>query len=1325
MKDHLKSIPVVFVFLLCSIPILTAQDLRFKRFSVEDGLSYNGSYQQDCIIQDREGFLWFGTFFGINRFDGREFKIFQHNSDDPNSLGHDLTTALCQMPDGKIWVGTGERGLYIFDPETEAFTSWHADPENPNSPCGEESTFIRVDREGNVWMGTRFTGACRWSPKAQEWTSFEQYFPDAHSFYEDKSGKIWIGSRTGLFRKSKGSEVFERVGAADALPGFRHWVRDFTDLPNGNVLMNTRQALYELDPVAETIRVFEPAFPSKQLPAPDFLLTARDGKIWMGTINELWQYNPALKQYKCSVYDPSDRNSTLAGSNSFLIEDKANSIWLTSPAAGVAVTHNARNPFEAIWPKSPVQEFLPFDTARILINTEDGFELFNRKTGKFETAPPGFQAIKGWKSFVRKIGDEIFIQPAGSKTVRVIQLKTGKKREIPAAGTKNAVDKNGLFWMGFQYYDEQNRHWVDRSAEVYAALPDIAKLNYRDYETFFDDQNRIWIATNQGVFRYDFATKEHRHFKAGGKGEPASLVNFNFFPGSDGRFYLFGASGLSIYLPGEDSFVNFNRNNGLLHNSSGAVVEDKKGFVWIGGPLGLQKLDLKTKAFTNFSVADGLFSDNFHHHRPYCDEDGFLYFGTREHLLRFHPDSIRPRTETNSVYLMDFFIRNKKVAVSDTSALLQKQLRYTERLNLTFDQNDFGFSFVMPVYYKSEATEYFYKLEPYENDWINAGGKRVIQYTNIDPGKYTFKVKARTAAGVWSPNEASVRLYISPPWWETWWAYLIYLTLLFVSVFGLYKFQLNRQIERAEAQKLLEMDSLKTRLYTNITHEFRTPLTVILGLTEQLNNELEKLTVPDGMKELFSSGFILMHRNGKNLLRMINQMLDLSKLESGSMQLDLVQADIVTYLQYLTESFYSMAQEKNIRLVFYPEMKALTMDYSETKLQHIIYNLLSNAIKFTEPGGKIVFHASREMQAGKPVLKLKISDTGIGIPSGDLKNIFNRFYQVDSSSTRKGEGTGIGLALIKELVDLLGGKISVESEPGVGTTFTIFLSITNKAPRTAVPPKPALFSGSSVPSNTPIGPSSASPDQPSLPIVLIVEDNRDVATYIYRLLENDYQCVFAVNGRNGLEMALELVPDIIVSDVMMPEMDGIELTELLKNDERTSHIPIVLLTAKATEADKIEGLKTGADAYLMKPFNKEELFVRLEKLLELRRTLQERYKDVRFPVVKVNPGREDIFIQKIRQAIEAHIDDPELGIAQLCSAVHLSSTQVFRKVKALTGENPTIFIRQVRLHKAMELLRTTNRSVSEIAYDLGFTDPNYFSRVFSEAFGMAPSAARK
>lgn len=527
--------------------------------------------------------------------------------------------------------------------------------------------------------------------------------------------------------------------------------------------------------------------------------------------------------------------------------------------------------------------------------------------------------------------------------------------------------------------------------------------------------------------------------------------------------------------------------------------------------------------------------------------------------------------------------------------------------------------------------------------------------------------------------------------------------------------ELRSQQQQAEQKRLEALDRAKTNFFTNITHEFRTPLTVIMGMNEQIEGHEQE-------KQLIT-------RNSQNLLRLINQLLELAKFDAGNLQPNYIQSDVVHFARYLTESFYSLAREREIRLTFYSELDTLEMDYDAEKLQHIIYNLISNALKFTPPHGKVILHLKLATIAHQSFLQLKIKDTGVGIAEQKLSRIFDRFYQINTPQHSESMGSGIGLALTSDLVQLLNGTIEVKSKVDQGTTFIINLPIKNEAEK-QLPEQKLVVTETTIDKREPQAksPVSLPPIAIHRPILLVIEDNADVTAYMKSLLNQQYQIQTAMNGKIGVEKAIEIVPDIIISDVMMPEMNGYEVCKTLKKDRRTSHIPIILLTAKATQQAKNKGLKYGADAYLTKPFDQEELTVRMEQLIALRKELQQRFhanqKNIEIEkeeVIQPQISPDEAFVQLLKNAVATELDNPEFGVTQLTAIAGMSRTQTYRKLKALTGQTPTQFIRMIRLHAAQALLKDKSRNVSEIAYTVGFKDPNYFSRVFQQEFGYRPS----
>lgn len=519
-------------------------------------------------------------------------------------------------------------------------------------------------------------------------------------------------------------------------------------------------------------------------------------------------------------------------------------------------------------------------------------------------------------------------------------------------------------------------------------------------------------------------------------------------------------------------------------------------------------------------------------------------------------------------------------------------------------------------------------------------------------------------------------------------------------------------------EKLKELDRMKSRFFTNISHELRTPLTIIRGMADQLEKNPQ---------EWLDKAVVMIKRNSDNLLNLVNQILDLRKLETGQLELNPVQDNIILYLSYISESFHSLAEQKRVSLFFESGTSELVMDYDPGKVLRIITNLLSNAIKFTPAGGSVWLKVA---QKGNDLI-IKVQDTGIGIPEDQLSNIFDRFYQVDTAHSRKGEGTGIGLAIVKEFVQLMEGEIWAESETNKGTTFHFSLPIRQTAALQSVIDSEEInrqVKGMIADAGEEGTQSTKSrPQQDNLPTILVVEDNADVRRYLMACLEGKYQVRVAEDGTQGEKLAIAEIPDVIISDVMMPGKDGFELCESLKNDQRTSHIPFILLTARADEESRISGLKRGADAYLSKPFNEEELEVRIEKLLDNRRLLQQRYGSLENldPSPDVAIQQEDEFIVALKQAVLDNIDDENYGIPDICRDMALSRSQLHRKLKALTDKSTSHFIRSIRLQKAKELLLTTDLNVSEVAYEVGFRNPRYFSTTFSEEFGMSPNEVKK
>ena len=893
---------------------------------------------------------------------------------------------------------------------------------------------------------------------------------------------------------------------------------------------------------------------------------------------------------------------------------------------------------------------------------------------------------------------------------------------------------DGGFWLyGARFFeDSHGRIWILRDGGIFYVLPDSRQAerfthkinedagNISHDQLFEDSHGHLWFFSRMnGLYRYDPLERNGKFYL------PDQRINV-LFEDTSGRIWIGTDRGLFLLERTNETFRQYTETQGMSFRQVNAISEDNYGRLWVGTSGGLSCFDPELEQFENYNKEDGLFGDKIN--KLARDEQGRILAVGVGGFSFFDPGTFKIDSTRAKVVISSLKLSNQIVKPGEKNSPLTQSIGKTKSIRLAHHQNAIGLEFNSLHYQRPEENQYQVLLQGLDTTWVDLGHQRTVNYFGLPPGHYTFKVKGSNADGVWTELPTTLDITILPPWWKSNWAFLLWALLLGGGIYSWYQYNLRRQLAVEEARRMKELDHLKSRLYTNITHEFRTPLTVIMGMAEQLGEGQHK----EKTKGRLHQGLQLIQRNSQNLLRLINQLLDLSKLDSGKLKLNLVQGDLVAYLQYLTESFYSMAEDKDIRLTCYSEEESLWMDYDEEKIQHIVYNLLSNAIKFTPPKGKVIFHIRKNEQAEAPLLELKIKDTGSGIASDQLPQIFERFYQADDSPTRQGEGTGIGLALTKELIELMQGSIQVESTPGKGTTFLIHLPITQTAHLAQAVQRPSIPEGQKASGNGKMIPATAKYEtvqHVERPLLLVIEDNPDVVIYICKLLEQDYRIQTAENGRIGLDMAIELIPDIIISDVMMPEKDGFEVCSTLKHDERTSHIPIILLTARAEQGDRLEGLQYGADAYLIKPFQKRELQIRLEKLIEIRQRLRARFSGGPTPIAdNVDPSKPDLdraFLARLEKKIQTNLDDTEFGVQALARAAEMSHMQVYRKLKALTGKTPSQFIRSTRLHKGKELLLMSDLTISEIAYQVGFSNPSYFSRTFHDEFNVSPNSLRK
>ena len=662
--------------------------------------------------------------------------------------------------------------------------------------------------------------------------------------------------------------------------------------------------------------------------------------------------------------------------------------------------------------------------------------------------------------------------------------------------------------------------------------------------------------------------------------------------------------------------------------------------------------------------------------------------------------------------------------------MLSKVISETDEIELPYSDNILSFGFALLDYNAPEKNLYAYKLEGFNSDWVQLGTKREIMFTGLSPGKYNLKVKGSNSDGVWNKNYASLKIIITPPWWRTLWAYSLYVLIFITGMYWMRRYELNRirlrndlKLEKVETDTLRNLDQMKSRFFANISHEFRTPLTLILGQIENIMSSDIDVQKKGKLQ--------VANRNARRLMKLINQLLDLSKLEAGSMEFDAEQHNIVSFLKNLFYSFESLAETKNIKLIFDSVSEKIIMVFDPDKMEKIFYNLISNALKFTSAGGEIIV-SIKIMELS--FVKISIKDSGIGIPADRTDKIFDRFYQVDSSQTREYEGTGIGLALTKELIELHKGKIEVNSKEGEGTEFIIILPYNNLKSTSIEIYEPSISNNFENVDNPDIQDDSSEDTfyqteikSKQQEIILIVEDNPDVRAYTIEHLEKDYKVLEAVNGEDGILKASDSIPDLIITDVMMPKMNGYEFSKKIRTEEKTSHIPIIMLTAKGTLNDRIEGLETGIDAYITKPFSVKELTATVKNLINQRKQLRKRFSKA--TIIKPSEvsavSSDQVFLEKTIVIIEKHFEDENFSVDKLASEIGMSLSQLNRKLNALIDQPAGKLIRTFRLQRAAELLIKNAGNVSEICFRVGFNDQGYFSKTFRKQFGCSPLEYKK
>lgn len=1375
MKDVLKTwAPILLLLLFNSLGLsawqTTFPQIQFERYAEEQGLYSANIFS---IAQDHLGFIWLGASGVLYRFDGRRFVAFQHDPDDPYSLPNANVRFIYEDREHTLWVVCAGEGLTRLDRKTGRFITYRKNPDDPNSLSSNDLSAVLEDSRGAFWI-TGSSGLDLMDRKEEsfhnikapsELLSHPKAIFHVSSIAEDSKGNLWMGTlESDLLSFDPVAQVFEAVRLPyqdqNLLSVRNVWIESITEDLLGQLWVSTSTGLFTINLANKQARKFQPWLENPNLPVFDkvfIVYTDRAGNIWVGLRTGLLQINPQSGLYEHFQHDPKVEKSIPSGRIRSLLQDRQGNFWIGTTGAGLCRLSATGNRAQ-FYHMSVAEAANSSNTKVTCINGGPNDEIWiGDHDGNFYHFNPNSRRLS---SFTMPVSDEINSRRrlisaiAAVSTEKIwLGLSFGGVQQYDLSANQFS-DPKSTFSEGLNIGNNINVLFKDSRGDIWISFRNIG-LCYLNAQTgafelfqpdhknpnsipntnilyiMEDQKGDVWLATGgDGLSRITPATRQIINYKheAGNANTISHNDVYSLFQDSKGQIWIGTKAGLDQLDPLTGAFKHFPAKQTDINDIIMSLQEDDQGFLWLGAGSSLHRFDRENNIFRKFDKIDGLQHFNYipspavKHKKT-----GRLFFGTERGLLEFQPadfeinDYAPPSVFSRMTY---HYANRQDERVDDLWIANKKTVR------LSYQTNIIEFEFAALNYHQAQKNQYVYMLEGAGNQWIDLGNQPNLRFTNLSPGHYTLRVKGANNDGIWSEEEARLKIIVVPPWWATIWAYALYAILTAAAVFIIYRFQLTRQLEKRETQRLKELDAFKNRLYTNITHEFRTPLTVIKGMTDRIaGHQKEKR---------------LIQLNNDNLLNLVNQILDLRKIESGKMTLNLLQGDVVLYLKSVLASFRSLAEGKGIDLRGLYQVETLIMDYDKEKLLRIMSNLLSNALKFTPAGGEVCLMVSKnETQFPEEEgLEIKIRDTGIGISEEKLPYIFDRFYQVESEKNsyhnrnkQIGEGTGIGLALTKELVKLMKGVIEVESKVEVGSVFRLVFPIRRsegrvgkslKTDKQVIRPAAPILSIDYF-ANTDSQNNTLAKSNLRRPRLLIVEDNLSIVEYLKTLLNAHYQIDTAFDGQAGLEQALKQIPDLIISDVMMPRKDGFELCETLKKDQRTSHIPIILLTAKADVESRLAGLERGADAYLAKPFNQKELFIRLEKLLALRRRLQKRYQTFEtLPTTKNDAFKqEDAFILAVKQKIEAQLSNENFGIQALCKSVGMSRSQLHLKLKALTNKSTSHFIRSVRLYKAKELLQTSNLNITQVSFEVGFKDANYFTRTFTKEFGASPKSFRK
>ena len=1281
---------------------------NFQKFDVDNGLPQN---LVTGITQDADGFIWVNTKDGLARYDGKEFLTFRHQPGDSNSLSSNTTDGLFKDSQNNLWVLNGKDDFNKIDPRTFKITR----SKKILIPQGKGmSKNPQQNGEYNLKLDQKLQMELL-DPLKERLRTFLGKKSDFGgnnicAFSEDSNAKLWLLTGQGLEISDDRWENFKSIVFP---PEFQFNFERITFIPKLFHLRDGRIAVLEGDKIllynSANENVKAVTVPQPFLGKINFSSTTKDvqGRLVFEYQNHIFRLN-------------DDDSITLLWTNKeiFAIRcifiDRTNTLWVGTDPNGLYKINLLTPAFESHTYRHDFITDVLVDQVGIppKVIRRDTVDRLNAYLSRYAYPEKGTLVLY-YQTVIQGPFDHVVTKIKNRSLEFVYRGKENNVISLSPDRKIWALDESGFMrqWSDFSKPPFLNK------IEVPARTPVINDNSSSPISDILIDDNSYWVSTKEnGIHQFKNdklirTIQPHGNYYTNVLSHDPTQKNILWIGTITGGLYKWDKVNNKL-------LATYTTENGLPNNTINSLVLDSLGYMWISTNKGITRFNPAKETFTNYTVADGLVESEFNRHHDLLLPDGRIAMGGTKGYSVFYPGNFSDDTYAPEVFITKVSVNEKLVEHRIDTTILSAPVNQLEQLDLSYANNTIAFEIAAMQFNAPEKIKYRYRLEGYDKNWVSTEADRPIRFAQLPTGDYTLLLNASNTNGVWSSSVRKLALVVHPPFWLTWWAYSFYIMVIALVVRAYwrgYRMKLIAKQEAAfnvrEAVRLRELDETKTRFFSNITHEFRTPLTLILS---PLEKHLQDASLPPKALTLLNNNY----RHANQLLKLVNQLLDISKLEAGQMRMNPTTGEFDMFVEQCVSSFQAQANEKSIALTLSNSNVSGNYLFDHEKWEKILFNLLSNAIKFTPTGGTVAVSISSERNnPNHPArIKIQVHDSGVGMKEEELTKIFERFYQVDDSATRKHEGTGIGLSLVKELINLMGGVIHVTSTIDRGTLFTIEIAIEKLK---EIPPAREVSSIN----NFHITDEETVPGvDHDLPVILVVDDNEELRSFVKESLSVNWKVLEASNGFDGWTIIENELPEIVISDVMMPGMSGFELCAKAKKDLRTSHINFIMLTAKAAQESKIEGLESGADEYITKPFHLYELELRIRNLLQeqnsLRKHLQEKLLPEK-PVLELQHVS-DLFLTKLQTYLDNHLDNSKLNVETLSEAMAMSKSTLNRKLKALLNISVNDFLKKYRLQKSV-LLLNEGHSVSEVAYRVGFESSSYFTQCFKEQFKQTPS----